>query len=435
MNGVGTNLIYRNRFKDLDPDEAIRSFQNKKTKRLRDEEFIPLPKISNDDHIPRYVILSAKKSGEKEPRPLSSYNVFQIEKGLKFISKEYSEVTELRSGDLLVKTHNKKSAEKFIKANFVDIVPITVTYHKTLNSSQGRIYSRNIINISEAELIESLKDQKVIEVRKIMKKENDALLATGAAILTFDLINRPDKINIGWERVRVNEHIPNPMRCVNCQRLGHTKNRCKNIEVCKTCANPPPHEACPRKFCVNCETDSHSSYETICPTFLKHKAVNKVKIDFRCTVREAWKVYNSDPNSFKIEPFIKKKPTSAQILKTQDQNKTEKITKSSSNEDNSAQIQHISKSQQNHTTTTTQSTSQPLPLQKTTTTSTLQNSTLQSTPKNAKQEYTMEIDLDSSDHSLSSSPLKSNSNNKTLSPLSKLIKSSSKQSLKNKPKQ
>ena len=106
--------------------------------------------------------------------------------------------------------------------------------HKNLNSTQERIFSRKIIDISEEELLQSLQDQKVIEIRKLTRKEGDNFIATGAAIVIFDLIHRPGFLKLGWERVRVD--VNNPMRCVNCQRLGHTRKRCKNIELCRVCA-------------------------------------------------------------------------------------------------------------------------------------------------------------------------------------------------------
>ncbi|XP_017476144.1 PREDICTED: uncharacterized protein LOC108366308, partial [Rhagoletis zephyria] len=271
---------------------------------MRNDDFTPLPEIKqNDDHIQRYLIATAiaSKNGE-EVRPLSSYNVFQIEKGLKHISTEYTEVTELKSGDLLIKTRNLKAAEKFLKATHVDIVPVKITSHKYLNSTQGRIFSRNIIKLSEEELMEGLACQKVIEIRKIMKLTNNVATPTGAAIVTFNLIRRPEKINLGWERVTVQEYIPNPMRCRNCQKLGHTKNTCKNIQLCKQCAFPPPHEICSRIFCANCNVNTHTSEDPTCPSFLKHKSVNKIKAERRCTVREAWKVYNSNPTAYQIEP-------------------------------------------------------------------------------------------------------------------------------------
>lgn len=102
----------------------------------------------------------------------------------------------------------------------------------------------------------------------------------------------------------VHEHIPNPLKCRNCQKLGHTKNHCKRITLCAECALPPPHDNCDRKFCVNCNIDTHTSNDPKCPSFLKHKSVNKIKLTQRCTVREAWKIFNNNPSAHLIEPYV-----------------------------------------------------------------------------------------------------------------------------------
>ncbi|KAI8124675.1 hypothetical protein CVS40_4999 [Lucilia cuprina] len=231
MNGV--DPPNHNRFRELDPSYG--KPKASKMKRLKADDFIPLPSfIPNDDHIPRYLVASAlAQSDNSETKPLAAYNVFQIEKGLNFISRDYLDITEMRSGDLMIKTADMKSAKKFLKAKYIDVVPVTITMHKGLNSTQGRIFSRKIIDISEEDLLKSLEDQKVIEIRKLSRREGEKYIPTGAAILTFDLIRRPETLKLGWERVQVDEHVPNPMRCANCQRLGHTKKRCKNIELCK----------------------------------------------------------------------------------------------------------------------------------------------------------------------------------------------------------
>ena len=82
----------------------------------------------------------------------------------------------------------------------------------TLNTTLGRIFSRNIIDITEEELLLALKEHKVVEIHKILRKEGGKMVATGVAIVIFDFILRPEILKIGWEIARVDEHIPNPMR-------------------------------------------------------------------------------------------------------------------------------------------------------------------------------------------------------------------------------
>ena len=50
----------------------------------------------------------------------------------------------------------------------------------------------------------------MIEIPKLSKKEGEKYIPTPAAIVTFELIRRPEILKLGWERVRVDEHVSNP---------------------------------------------------------------------------------------------------------------------------------------------------------------------------------------------------------------------------------
>ena len=83
------------------------------------------------------------------------------------------------------------------------------------------------------------------------------------------------------------------MKCTICQKLGHTRKWCRNIELCRECGNQIPHAECMRTFCVNCQTETHTSYDSECPTYIKHKSFNYLRIKRKCTTREAWQIYNN----------------------------------------------------------------------------------------------------------------------------------------------
>ena len=185
MNGVEPHN--HNRF------EILRSLSDKNTKknqkRLRPNDSNPLPENSTNELMrPRYLVASTISSVlNEEVKPLASYNPFQVEKGLNHISEESLEVTKMRSGDLLIKVPNNIVAEKFLRAKLIDFIAVKITLHKTLNTVQGRIKSDRVKDITEEELLEKLKPQNVVGVRKLMKKQGDQLNSTDAAILTFDL--------------------------------------------------------------------------------------------------------------------------------------------------------------------------------------------------------------------------------------------------------
>ncbi|XP_055914166.1 uncharacterized protein LOC129947570 [Eupeodes corollae] len=203
-------------------------------------------------------------------------------------------------------------------AKRIDSIPVKVSNHLSLNSIQGRIFSKHIVDISEDELTTELNRFKVISVKKITRKENGVEVPTGAAILTFDLIRRPNEVKIGWVNCKVQEYIQNPMRCATCQKLGHTKNRCTNASLCKECCLPPPHDECTRIYCINCKEESHTPYDPACPAFLRYKSINKIKADRRCSLRDAWAIYNDNPTLHQLLAPNKRKegkPTIAETIK------------------------------------------------------------------------------------------------------------------------
>lgn len=343
---LGVHPPNQNRFSPLlalEPSEVKRKKTNKRN--LIDITELPsLPKATkNYDNLPRFIIATATASDKsKEPAKLSSHNTFQLGRGLKHISPDFTEVKDLQSGDLMVKTKDLKSANKFLKANYIDNIPVKFTSHKTLNSSFGRVYSKTFMKHTEEDLLLELSTDFpnfITGVRKIMRKENNQLISTGTAILTFNDIRPPAELRIGYETCTVHEYIPNPLRCKNCQKLGHTKNHCKRAAACEECGNPVPHDKCDRKYCVNCESENHNSKDPNCRTYLKYKSVNKVKIDLRCSAKEAWEKVNKHPETYLIQqPTPKKSYASVAAENLEPSTSPDKITNFPKNQEHSTQL-------------------------------------------------------------------------------------------------
>jgi hypothetical protein len=68
-------------------------------------------------------------------------------------------------------------------------------------------------------------------------KKNENLIPTNTNILDFDTANPPEKINTEYYCLKVETDIPNPLRCYNCQKFGHSSDHCKNEKVCFRCGS------------------------------------------------------------------------------------------------------------------------------------------------------------------------------------------------------
>ena len=66
-------------------------------------------------------------------------------------------------------------------------------------------------------------------------KRNDQIISTDTYILTFAKSYIPKELKVGYNLIKVNPYIPNPLRCYNCQKFGHHEQNCAKTAICKTC--------------------------------------------------------------------------------------------------------------------------------------------------------------------------------------------------------
>lgn len=264
------------------------------SKKQRPNEFpdLPTPCNNNKNH-PKYVLISSSDPKKQ----LSELSPFAIKKGVESISTEFTSITLLRDGNLLILTRNARVAEKFVKTKSLsNVCSISCKLHDTLNSVKGVIYAPCLINVPEQEIVQEMKEQGVTDVYKFTKPSDDgkSRIPTGKIIVTFDLYRLPTTVDVAWYKCKVEHYIPNPMRCKNCQKLGHTKNRCKGNATCPECSLPPhAPEKCTRIFCTNC-SEAHSSADKNCPRYVQMKEVLKIKTKNYCSIAEARRKYREN---------------------------------------------------------------------------------------------------------------------------------------------
>ncbi|GFX27894.1 uncharacterized protein TNCV_3083171 [Trichonephila clavipes] len=120
---------------------------------------------------------------------------------------------------------------------------------------------------------------KVSQVRRITKRRDGQGLKTKHLILTFATPDLPQSVKVAYLHCPVRPYIPNPLRCFQCQRFGHSKTTCRGQPTCARCAEVGHDSAdCKaREKCVNCKGD-HPSYSRSCPTWSTEKEITALKI-------------------------------------------------------------------------------------------------------------------------------------------------------------
>ncbi|GFT26376.1 uncharacterized protein TNCV_264181 [Trichonephila clavipes] len=100
-----------------------------------------------------------------------------------------------------------------------------------------------------------MKAQKVCDVRRITIRRDGQVLNTKHLILTFSTPDLPQTVKMAYIRCPVRPYIPNPLRCFQCQRYGHSKNVCRGQPTCPRCGESGHDSAdCKKKEqCLNCK--------------------------------------------------------------------------------------------------------------------------------------------------------------------------------------
>ncbi|GFW55870.1 uncharacterized protein TNCV_4390131 [Trichonephila clavipes] len=200
----------------------------------------------------------------------------------------------MRSGDLFLEVASAKQSSALRTLRKMAHIDITVVPHNTLNYSRGVISAADLLNVSTEEIKENMVDQKVCEVRRITIRRDGQVLNTKHLILTFSTPELPQSVKAAYLHCPVRPYIPNPLRCFQCQRFGHSKTVCRGQPTCSRCAEVGHDSAdCKAKErCVNCKGD-HSSFSRSCPTWLLEKEITAVKIKNKLSYPEARRVVSS----------------------------------------------------------------------------------------------------------------------------------------------
>ena len=252
---------------------------------------------------PRILIFSS------EARKLSSLSPFQRREGCDRFGT-VSRCDKLRDGGVEVEFIDERDAKKALSATeFVYTVrdgqgkrleklPIAVSVHRTKNFSRGVIFCVDLEDVSDDEIADGLSDFGVVTARRIRSRKAGVSVPTHNIILTFNQIDLPREVCVGYIRVRVRPYIPNPMRCFRCLRFGHTRDHCRNRPTCGNCAaSDHTGDDCTAetKKCINCDASQtpHSAFDRSCPALQREKDIIAIKHTERVTFREAREKYNA----------------------------------------------------------------------------------------------------------------------------------------------
>ena len=122
-------------------------------------------------------------------------------------------VKKLKNQTLLIEVDKRKNADFLLKMTKFHTVNVKTYPHKSLNISKGVVRSKELSLCTIDEIKKEMKKQGVTEVKRVTIKKEGKLIETNTYIMTFDQPKIPERIKVGYTMERVEQFIPNPLRC------------------------------------------------------------------------------------------------------------------------------------------------------------------------------------------------------------------------------
>ena len=250
-----------------------------------------------DVNYPRFIVLKPIRSHES----LTKLSPFAVAKSIQGLYGTVKQVSRLKDGSLLIEASRNIQAKPILDTHrFLDI-DVYAEAHRSLNSSKGviRDYNQDLQDMSDKKIRKELASQGVTKVSRFILKKDNKEIKTNTLFINFDAHKPPEKIKIGYYIVNVQPYIPNPLRCFQCQKFGHSKKWCKNKPACWKCGSEG-HDGsdCTSETvcCLNCKGDHYASSKS-CPVWIQEKEIQRVKTEKSLSYGDARKLVKTSSSS------------------------------------------------------------------------------------------------------------------------------------------
>lgn len=121
-------------------------------------------------------------------------------------------------------------------------------------------------------------------MKRITTKIEGKIKETNIYIMTFNTPTTPKELKIGYNIEKIEQYIPNPLKCFKCQRYGHHQDRCTRLPVCGRCGEQDIHIDCQKNYkCINCQGNHHANSRN-CETWKKEKEIIRLKYTKKCNL-------------------------------------------------------------------------------------------------------------------------------------------------------
>ena len=170
---------------------------------------------------------------------------------------------------VLIKAGNKTQAVLLCNFKASDEGNIqSVSPHRSFNTSCGIIYSRDLSDFTEEEILDKCPSS-VFKVKKLKG-------GNGAILLTFTTHFIPDYVDVEHSRIKIKKYYRRPTQCFSCYEYGHGYQNCNKNKKCVNCSGYHELDNCTEtSYCFLCE-GNHSPKSRDCPRYKLEQEILEV---------------------------------------------------------------------------------------------------------------------------------------------------------------
>ena len=214
---------------------------------------------------------------------LTRLNPILFKKCLVNLVGEIKNINFLRNGNLFITCPTIVQSQLLLTEE-IEIngrkIGIKFQVAKHEKSIQGKIFAPNLIDADPKDILLELKEQKAIKFEKLLKDNDPEKSKIPLFLITFSGTTFPEYVEVAFCRFKVERFIPNPYRCNNCCKWGHTRGMCKaTVSTCGKCGEKG-HTASscssPTNKCLYC-SKQHPTFSKECQRTIDEKAIYEIK--------------------------------------------------------------------------------------------------------------------------------------------------------------
>lgn len=243
----------------------------------------------------RYVTVQAPNKGS-----LATANIFLVTKSIRACATVEDIRKNFKAGTYTVRVPNEAQAKQLKDKLTVlgdQITKVEVVDDEFRNTSRAVISCRDLIGVTEEQIVEELSEQGIKAARHLKKGVNK--VETGSVVITFNKPHPPERVQVACHSVAVRPYYPPPALCYGCFEYGHISKNCRGAKACANCSGPfhGDNIDCPNPAkCKHCGED-HAATNRQCPKRKTEEEIVRIKIDRNIPYHEARKLLESRTNA------------------------------------------------------------------------------------------------------------------------------------------